>query len=177
MEEGHWDKASTLLEEVCKRFTPIKDMSVWGVNDPAFLEQFARLNWGQNNDIEAAKIEVRLQNPDIQAAELQAPKQDFGGRWTRLKEPGESFALRLQEFGADKLKAGVSGTNFDAKKADEDNAATGTLNGSVGVINWTAFRGQGKAKIIRVGDYLVWKIQSMTGESFCPMTAVLQRRH
>jgi len=74
------------------------------------------------------------------------------------------------------LKAKVSSANGDAKKADRDNDATGTFKGSVGAINWTAFGGQGKAKIVRVGDYLVWKIESITGESFCPIIAVLRTK-
>lgn len=182
IQEENYDKAASLLEELRKgRGKSVADLSAKD-SDPEskLLAQFAKLYWGEKKYLDAAPIEVRLASPSVRKADLAMQKNPpFAGFWKMPSKPDDySFDLTLENGEPQKLTARVEGANPDKSRVDGDPEATGSFDGPIGEISWNAYGGPAKAKIIRIGKYLVWKIVDQTPGpegSYSPDTAVCKK--
>jgi tetratricopeptide (TPR) repeat protein len=182
IQDEKYDKAAALLEELrTKSGKSVDALSAKdGDPDSKLLAQFAKLYWGEDKYVDAARLELRLAIPSVRSADLAVQKKPpFAGYWKMPSKPDEdSFELTVENNEAQKLTARVEGANPDKSKKDGDPEATGSFDGPIGEISWNAYGGPAKAKIIRIGKYLVWKIIDKTPGpegSYSPDTAILKK--
>jgi hypothetical protein len=136
----------------------------------------------QNGYIESAKIKLRLAHPNLSKEDRTVQRHpDFAGHWKLISSPlkdspGEkSLELTLENAGPHKLKARVRGCDQFSTEVDSDDHASGSFDGPAGEISWLSQGSREKAKIIRIGPYLVWEINSTTLGNCSPLSAILKK--
>jgi len=180
--QGKSDQAASLLEEVRKVLgKSVDQLSAVDAGERMLLKDFSELYWAQIKRVDAAKIDIRLSDPSVRNEELTVQQNpSFSGNWTMPSMPDDySFELLLKKSGVRKLKAHVQGANPGATKVDSDDKATGSFDGPVGEISWNAYGGPATATIVRIGDYMVWKIGHVNVESegtYSPYMAILKKQ-
>ena len=156
--QRNWQGADELLTAVLKASN--KSIETLGTQsktaDAQLLQSFANLYWGEDRILDAAKIDAQLRSPAGTNLAI-SEKADFDGVWIP-KQSDASSGLRLT---LKQLHDKVGETHVETLSGTplhDNDTATAELNGPIGTISWTSNSKPGTAKIVRMGDILLWKV-------------------
>jgi len=156
--EGKWQEADGLLTSVLDQAKmTVGSLSTQPKTPGAdLLQKFARLYWGEDRILDAAKIDAQLRSPAGTNLAI-SDQTDFDGVWIPKQSDGNN-GLRLT---LKKLHDKVGETHVETLNGTplhDNDTATAELNGPIGTVSWTSNSKPGTAKIVRMGDILLWKV-------------------
>lgn len=177
--QGRFTEAQSVLADVLDRYG--KDLNSLDARDgdnAGLMKQLAVLSWGLNLDEQAAVLEVKMRVPSANVSDdLRIEDHpEFAGDWNLPASlDGYSFGIDLKRTGMNRLVGAFSYATADASRCDNDDEMTGTFSGPVAEITWTSgwSSEKGRAKLVRVNDYLVWHWTKGAQGALLPVTEVL----